>query len=252
MGNAFLPEIHPSKESYSQEPIDMTQKSSEELILQLLKEKASLKQDVFHKTISAFNDMKKVIRGIADELRPKAAAIDQRLLVEFNDKSEFEVQLRVAGDVLIFHMHTNVFEFDTSHQIWKSSYVKETPSRSLCGMINVYNFLADSFKYNRSNDLGYLVARIFLNHENHYFVEGKRQLGFLYNDFANAVLDKNELGKIVESSIVYCLNFDLFTPPFEEMKVVSIAQTLEESSMMQLKTGKRLGFRFQADTDHPE
>lgn len=211
-----------------------------------------MKQDVFQKTINAFQDLKKVVKQIADELRPAATAIDKRLVVEYKDKSEFEVELRVAGDVLIFHMHTNVFEFDTSHQMWKTSYVKDQPSRSFCGMINVYNFLADSFKYNRSNDLGYLVARVFLNNDMHYFVEGKRQLGFLYNDFANSVLDKDCLKKIVESSIVYCLNFDLFTPPFEEMKVVSIAQTLEESSMMQLKTGKRLGFRFQADTDHPD
>ena len=227
-------------------------KTSNELIQQLLKEKSSLKQDVFHKTIAAFNDLKKVVKEIADELRPIAQGIDKRLLVEFKDKSEFEIELRVAGDVLIFHMHTNVFEFDTSHQMWKTSYVKDKPTNSFCGMINVYNFLADSFKYNRTNDLGYLVARIFLNSEGHYFVEGKRQLGFLYSDFANAILNKEEFKKIVESSLVYCLDFDLFTPPFEEMKVVSVAQTLEESSMMQLKTGKRLGFRFQADTDHPE
>jgi hypothetical protein len=220
--------------------------------MQLLKEKASLKQDVFHKTISVFSDMKKMVKEVADELRPKAAAIDKRLIVEYKDKGEFEAELRIAGDVLIFHMHTNVFEFDTSHQMWKSSYVKELPSRSFCGMINVYNFLADSFKYNRANDLGYLIARIFLNNEEHYFVEGKRQLGFLYNDFTNATINKEELKKIVESSVLYCLNFDLFTPPFEEMKVVSVAQALEESSMAQVTTGKRLGFRFQADTDVPE
>src|SRR5574340_1141800 len=59
-----------------------------------------------------------------------------------------------------FH-HTNVFEFDTRHLVWKTSYVKEKATRSFCRMINVYNFLPDSFKYNRANDLGYLVARIF-------------------------------------------------------------------------------------------
>jgi hypothetical protein len=192
------------------------------------------------------------VKDVANELKPLAAKIDKRLVVEFREKSEFEVELRVAGDVLIFHMHTNVFEFDTSHQVWKSTYVKEKPSRSFCGMINVYNFLADSFKYQRSNDLGYLVARLFLNSENHYFVEGKRQLGFLYNDFPNAELNATELRRIVESSIVYCLNFDLFTPPFEEMKVVTLAQVLEESSMASIKTGKRLGFRFQADSDQIE
>lgn len=223
-----------------------------DLILQLLKEKASLKQDVFQRSIDAFQQLKKVIEAIAKELKPLATKIDKRLEIEYKEKSEFEVELRVAGDILIFHMHTNVFEFDTSHQIWKSSYVKEDNSRSFCGMINVYNFLADSFTYQRANDLGYLVARIFLNRENHYFVEGKRQLGFLYNDFANAELTKDDLRKIVESSIVYCLNFDLFTPPFEEMKVVTLAQVLEESSMTAIKTGKRLGFRFQADSDQFE
>jgi hypothetical protein len=226
--------------------------SSHDIIVQLLKEKASLKQDVYYKTQAAFQNLKEVVKHLADELRPIVMQIDKRLLVEYRDKGEFEVELRVAGDVLIFHMHTNVFEFDTSHQIWRSTYVKEKPSRSFCGMINVYNFLADSFKYNRSNDLGYLVARIFLNNEDHYFVEGKRQLGFLYNDFPHAILTGVELRNIVESAIVYCLNFDLFTPPFEEMKVVTLAQVMEESSMMAIKTGKRLGFRFQADSDHFE
>lgn len=229
----------------------MTQ-TPKEIILQLLKEKASLKQDVYKNTVEMFYDLKQVVREVVDELRPLAYAIDKRLVVEYRDKGEFEIELRVAGDVLLFHMHTNVFEFDTTHQMWRTSYVKQEPSNSFCGMINIYNFLADSFKYSRTNDLGYLVARVFLNKDDHYFVEGKRQLGFLYNDFSNAILDKEGLRKIVESSIVYCLNFDLFTPPFEEMKVVSIGQVLEESSMMSLKTGKRLGFRFQADTDVAE
>lgn len=226
--------------------------NSKELIAQLLREKSSLKQDVFYQTIAGFNALKSVVKELASELKTMANGIDRRLIVEYNEKSEFEVELRVAGDILIFHMHTNVFEFDTSHQIWKTTYVKEQPSRSFCGIINIYNFLADSFKYQRSNDLGYLVARIFLNNENHYFVEGKRQLGFLYNDFPNAMLSKDEMRKIVESAVVYCLNFDLFTPPFEEVKVVTLAQVMEESSMMSIKTGKRLGFKFQADGDGVE
>ena len=154
-----------------------------EIILELLKEKSSLKQDVFYSTLSVFKELKDVVKEVVNDLKPKVAAIDKRLIINYKDKTEFEIELQVAGDVLIFQMHTNVFEFDISHQIWKTSYVKEQPSNSFCGVINIYNFLADSFKYNRSNDLGYLVARIFQNREHHYFVEGKRQLGFLYNDF---------------------------------------------------------------------
>jgi len=38
--------------------------------------------------------------------------VDKRVVIECKDRGEFEVEFRVAGDVLIFHMHTNVFEFD--------------------------------------------------------------------------------------------------------------------------------------------
>lgn len=230
----------------------MPQPTAHELILKLLKEKSSLKQEVFHKTIAAFSLLKEVLRETADQLKPEALAIDKRLIIEYKEKSEFEVELRVAGDVLIFYMHTNVFEFDKSHPLWKSSYVRENPDFSFCGQIHVYNFLSDSFRYNRVNDLGYLIGRIFLNVENHYFVDGKRQLGFLYNDFAKNVVDHAALKKVVESLILYVLDFDLFTPPFDAVKEVSVSQILEASMSMQMKTAKRLGFRFQADTDHFE
>ena len=219
------------------------------MILKVLKEKSSLKQEVFYKTIDLFGTLRSVVKELATELKPQARQIDKRLHVEFTERSEFEFELRVAGDVLIFSMHTNVFEFEQSHQIWKSSYVKEQEGRSYCGMINIYNFLADSFKYSRSEDLGYLVARLFVNHEDHFFVEGKRQLGFLYNDFPNSVIDRAQLRNIVESAVLYCLDFDLFTPPFDEVKVISLAQVLQASTTMSVKTGKRLGFRFQADND---
>ncbi|MGL4598712.1 MAG: hypothetical protein ACRCYO_14440 [Bacteroidia bacterium] len=226
--------------------------SAKDIILRLFEEKASLKQDVFHKTIATFKELKSVVKEVVDEFKPLAHKIDPRITVEYKDRSEVEMELHVAGDVLIFYMHTNVFEFDRSHPIWKTSYVREDIARSYCGMINVYNFLADSFRYNRINDLGYLIARVFLNHEAHYFVEGKRQLGFLYNDFPQSQLDRAALRKIVESAIVYALDFDLFTPPFDVMKEVTMSDIMEASFNTKIQTGKRLGFKFQADSDHFE
>lgn len=223
-----------------------------DIIMKLLKEKSSLKQDIYQNSMKQFGDLKSVLRHVAEELNTEIQKIDPRIIIEYRDRGEFEVELRVAGDVLIFHMHTNVFEFDKSHPLWKTSYVKENPSNSFCGMIVVYNFLADSFRFNRVNDVGYMVARIFLNHENHFFVEGKRQMGFLYNDFVNSVLDKETLCKIVESTVIYSLDFDLFTPPFDSVKEVSVSEIQEAANSMAIKTGKRLGFRFQADSDQIE
>jgi hypothetical protein len=77
-------------------------------------------------------------------------------------------ELKAAGDLIIFHMHTNVFKLDQSHSLWKSSYLEEDEMRGYFGLINVYNFLSDSFKFNREGDLGYLVARIFLNKDGHF------------------------------------------------------------------------------------
>lgn len=227
----------------------MEKKTARELILKTFKEKSSMKQDVYANTLQSFLVLKKTAKQLAADLIKETNAIDKRIVIEFKEKGEFEFELRVAGDLLIFAMHTNIFEFDKSHNVWKSSYIKEDHSRTFCGMINIYNFLNDSFKYNRINDLGYVIGRIFVNKENHYFVEGKRQLGFLYNDFIHAVIDEDAIKAVLESTVLYCLNFDLFTPPFDAIKEISVQDMLSVSESMQIKTGKRLGFRFQADND---
>src|SRR3989304_2023657 len=185
----------------------MSKNSGKELIVKVLKEKSSLKQNVFHKNIKVFEEMKVVVKEVVAELKKDVENIDKRIVVDYREKGPYEIELKVAGDVLVFHMHTKVFEFDKSHPMWKTSYVRDVPSRSFCGMINIYNFLADSFKSNRVNNVGYMIARIFINNELHYFVEGKRQLGFLYNDFPNKVIDKQTLKNIVESAIIYALDF---------------------------------------------
>ena len=208
-----------------------------------------MKQDVFHNTLQTFKTLKTVVKSVADELKTYSN-IDKRVVVEYKEVSDCQFQLRVAGDTIIFYMHTNVFDFDKSHRINKSSYVKEDNYRTFCGMIQIFNFLSDSFIYNRVNDLGYLIGRIFINRENHYFVEGKRQLGFLYNDFVNTVIDEAALRAIVESAVLYCLNFDLLTPPFDSVKEVPVSDILAVENFLKISTGKRLGFRFQAYTDH--
>ena len=120
----------------------------------------------------------------------------------------------------------------------------------LCfGVINMYNFLSDSFKYNRERDLGYLVARLFLNKDGHFFVQGKRQLGFLYNDLVNNTIDPAKLKQVMHSAILYVLDFDLLTPPYDQVNQVTVSEVNELNANMQISTGKRLGFRFQSDVE---
>lgn len=220
-----------------------------ELILQTLADKACTKMDIYNKTKEVFAKFKEHLRAMADDLQGKMSKVDECIIIEYKDNGEYEAEIRFAGDVLIFHMHTDIFDFDKSHGIWKSSYVSEENHLSYCGMINVYNFLANSLQYDRYNDVGYMIARIFVNKESHFFVEGKRQLGFLYNNFAKSVIDDKAIISIIESAILYCLDFDLLTPPYDQVKEVRVAEMKEISSNSPVKTGKRLGFRFQADDD---
>ena len=227
----------------------MDYQKNQDLLFNLIKDKGVLKQDVFSNIILNFKVLKSVLKEIGDDLSDRIANEDERVIIEYKDSGEFEAQLRVAGDLLVFQMHSNVFKFNMENSLWKSSYLSENPNRGFCGLINVYNFLNDSFKYNRSNDLGYLIGRLFINHENHFMVQGKRQLGFLYNDFINAVIDKEKLKSIVQSAILYSLDFDLLVPSYDLVNQVSVNQVKQVGDDLKLRTAKRLGFVFQNNND---
>ncbi|MFW5793659.1 MAG: hypothetical protein ACOCWC_05195 [Bacteroidota bacterium] len=211
--------------------------------------KASLKKLVYKNTSEVFLDFKKVADQLCLETRKVLSKQNAKIRVDFKDKSEFEGEIIFAGDTLIMAMHSNVFEFPRLHNVMKTPYIIDDPSRSYSGIINIYNFLSDSFKYNRLNDEGYLVARIFINKEKHFLVEGKHQTGFYFDQFMNHPIDHDSIKKILESAISYSIDFDLLTPPYDLVKETNVSEVLENSLFMKQKTGKRLGFRFQSDHD---
>jgi hypothetical protein len=217
-------------------------------IIEKFKSKSVLKQQVYQNTRQVFGVLKQVAKDfVVDSKKELKKNKISQIEVEFNDKGEFEAELRFAGDALVFIMHTNVFQFPREHSIMRNSYIKEDESRAYCGVIYVYNFLADSLKYKRENDIGYLVARIFVNKEFHFVVEGKRQINFLNNTFVLEPIDYPILKKILETAIIYSIDFDLLLQPYDMLKEITLSQLMEYSSSMSPQTGKRLGFRFQAD-----
>ena len=221
--------------------------TQQSVLFHVLIEKGQLKQQVYRNCLAAFQLIRKIIDQLEKEYKAYYKNDPRVIPFEHQDQGDFETHLKFAGDILIFTMHTNIFEFSRYHDVMTTNYIREDKSRSYCGIINIYNFLADSFKYNRVNDIGYLIGRIFVNKDNSYFIEGKRELGLLYNNFGKEVLDENAALRIVESAILYTINFDLLTPPYDAQKEVSVAEMQSIMDSCMLKTGKRLGFRFQAD-----
>ena len=213
-----------------------------ETIIKLLTEKSVMKQNVFANTISVFNLFKDCLKDKADELGNSINKIDKRVNVNYKDVNLQGAQLKVAGDLLELNMHTNVFEFERSHPMFKTSYIKESAYNSYCGIINVYNFLADSYKYNRYNDLGFLIARIFINREKKFFVETRTQIGYKYSSFSEEEINKDTINDILNELIIYVISFDLHTPPFDAVRQVTVIEMQEKSNSSVLRTGKRLGY----------
>lgn len=211
-------------------------------IVTLLAEKSVMKQDVFNNTIAAFEMIKLCVNEIAIGLGREIEPVDKRISVAVSEAKKYSMQLKVAGDVLEFFMHTNVFEFDKSHPMFKTGYVRQHAYNSYCGIINVYNFLADSIKYNRMNDLGTLVCRIFVNREMHFFIEAKGPVGIKYSSFSSEPLNKESLCEIINDLIIYVITYDLFTPPYDVVRDVTVNEIQEKVSSINLRTGKRLGF----------
>ena len=222
--------------------------NSEENILNLLKEKASTKQKVYKITKKIFSEIQDLLKEKAIRLNTEIA--DDDVIVSYHESGDFDAKLMFSGETLLFHMHTNIFEFEQSHPIHKTSYVHQDKMRSFCGVVNIYNFLSDSLKYNRLNDAGFLIARVFINKDYHFFVEGEQELGFLFNDFLNQKINTDQINNIINSCMHYALHFDLEIPNFNDVKVVSIHEILDINNNHKLKTSKRLGFKFSHETNN--
>lgn len=210
--------------------------------------KSNLKQKVFDNTFSTFNLLKETLFELAAEMDDELdGKLDRRTRLEYRDRGKFEAQLQIASDLLIFQMHTDVFTFDANHLIWQNAYVRENRENAYCGVINIYNFLSDSFKFNRNADEGYLIGRIFINRENRYFVEGKRQSSLRAMNFGKGEISRDALLAILEEAIHYALNFDLLMPPYEDNKRVTVDQFNTKLDNSKFVTGKRLGYDFNVD-----
>ncbi len=226
----------------------MKEKEVRASFLEALVIKSTVKQAVYENTKQTFIILKKVLNQLEKDY---LAAVKDKIpvvsLPDYRDRGPFEAEFKVGGDLLIFSMHSNVFEFDDKHPVWKTKYIEKDTMRSYCGVINIYNFLADSFKYNRVNDLGYLVARIFINKDKHFFVEGKRQSDEVVKDFANDTISPGFIRQIVETAIQYCIEFDLLMPVYDQVKLATVEQMKQKISHSKMSTGKRLGFAFNSD-----
>jgi hypothetical protein len=216
-------------------------------ILDTLVQKSIVKQETYLTALESFITLKKVIKYLMENYRKQLKSATQKIPLDYIENGIFEAQMQVAGDMIIFNMHSNIFTFDEKHWIWEHEYVKHNELNAYCGVINVYNFLADSFKYSRLNDYGFLIARIFINREGHYFLEGNANFGSFNDNFGKQTIDMSSMREIVQSIIQYSMEIDLIAPPLDTIQIVTVDQMVDKSNMSKIEIGKPLGFRSNAE-----
>ncbi len=208
-----------------------------------------MKQDVFVLTKDIFAQIKERLENYSQVLDENLCAVDNRVRIKYEELGDYVCQTTIAGDLLVFVMNTNVSQFEGDHSAWNTSYLKEDENRGYCGSIYIYNFLADSFRHNRTNDVGYLIGRLFVNKERHFFIQGKRPLSLQFNDFINDELTAQRIQDVIEVAILYTLDFDLYSPPYHEVQQVTVREMKLINQSTFFSTGKRVGYRFQSDMD---
>lgn len=214
-------------------------------IIKALKTKASAKQQIYRNTFEIFNQMKTIAAETTKQLAEKFAPIDDTVIIEYRDVNQFEFHVKFSGDLLVFTMHSNVITFPPQHVLFKSPYIQEDPGRSYFGHIMVYNFMADSIKYNRMQDPGYLIARFLVNKDKHFYIEGVRQLSFLYPDIAKNAFSEEVLSVFIESSMHLSIETDLQAPPLQQLLVITLGQKMANQMV---HGGEKVGFKMQQDS----
>ena len=230
-----------------QEKFEQHLEQGKNYLVHLLENKTKLKLNIYENTTEWFKVFKEELKQCVSLIKEHIS--DERIRLRVVDRGDLEAQLFIGSDVVVFNMHTNVFKISDTDYASQTSYVRNNPGNAFCGIINVYNFLADSYEFNRSHDVGYLISRIFINQENHFMIEGKGPLGTIYRDFMHHILTPELIKDIILRVSIYAIDFDLFTPPYRAVQKATVQDlnTLNYSS--KLKTGKRLGFKFETKSD---
>lgn len=210
-------------------------------IKNMLENKSTAKQTTYKHACWAFSILASEGKLIMEELKKRANPGDPDVTIEYNVISDQEFDIKLAGDMLIFVINTNIVTFEESHPIMKDEYINARDVNRYFGQILIYNFMADSMKFNRVNDPGYLLARLMINHEMRFFIEGEKELE-RFNNISEKPVTEEDLRTLVKLVLKMAIENDLVAPAFTAMKSITLNQKKDHT--LELGGAKKIGFRM--------
>jgi hypothetical protein len=212
-----------------------------EAIVTSLREKGLLKRQVLKATAGIFAIMKSMAKQLAEELDKQMEHIAKDFLdVDFINDGENEFQVQFGEDALIFSMQTNVVIFADPHVLADNMHVRQDSARGYFGIITVHNFLAESVRYNRLEDAGILLARLMVNCEGHFYIEGMR-MGIFYPDLSQNTINEDVIRHFLQTAMLTASEQDLFAPNYGDVQVIALGDKLADK----LAGAQKVGFVVQ-------
>lgn len=188
-----------------------------------------------------FNKLKEIARNLVKDIKEELGEDAKDAKLEFENINDYEFHLMFAGELLVFNLHSNILNFSPEHILNKSSWIQEDETRGYFGVILAYNFLTDSIKYKRVHDQGYLISRMFVNKEDHFYIEGLTQMSFLYPDIKNNVVNDKVLNTFLKLALEAALDTTPIMTSFEQDKQISVGEKLSRSMLGNIK---KVGFQM--------
>ncbi|MFZ5972054.1 MAG: hypothetical protein ACOYXA_10725 [Bacteroidota bacterium] len=211
-------------------------------IKDLLESKSTAKQVTYKYLLSAFQLLSKESNRVISELKNRVKPGDEDVTVGFNSVNDHEFHVKLAGDLLVFVLHTNIVTLMDDHPVMQDPYIKQNEVNRYFGQIMIYNFMSDSLKFNRINDPGYLLARLLINHEGRYVIEGDGALAAMSNKISQEPITELELNVLVKLALTMAIENDLMAPPFPDVRFITLHQKMEKTQ--ELGAGQKIGFRM--------
>jgi hypothetical protein len=208
--------------------------------------KAVVKYEVYKSLLNFFEHLKAESKQLCDRLSKEIAESGNSIEADYTEHSPFEFRLVVGGDTLVVVLQSNVVALNPEHFEMKSDYIKAQRPHVYFGQIVFYNFLTDSFRFNRFDDLGYLVCRIFLDKNENFMVEGHRQVQLAFGQMKDTPASSLNAKILMLAALNTVLDNDLQAPDFELVQVITLAQ--KENYTITAARGSKIGFKPDLNT----
>ncbi len=208
-----------------------------------LETRALLKQRIWHISQEAFKVLEKESKLLAGKLTKEIKT--KEVVVEVINASDHEFSIKFGSDVLVFVLQTNIVTFDEGNHLMKTKQIKKNSDLAYFGQIMIYDFLADSIKYERTGDTGYLIARILININNQIYIEGVRGLHYLFPGSNGTEATCENISLIVKKALSVTIESDLIGQQFNQIQRITLGEKLTRNK--EVGHGSKIGFRMSMD-----